>query len=152
MRHVPSAQGDIGYRLLRPGIERGCRLVCEDHGSFMGAQGVRNRFRICFAAILGQGADCVDSRMAANPEDHAYADSTDAADDALAHMEHADQDVAACLHEMKDILRLRRSCLSGGVFQFQELDPYCMTAPFVLWISPHGRISAFRSAVHDKAP
>lgn len=71
---------------------------------------------------------------------------------ALAHMEHADQDVAACLHEMKDILRSRRSCLSGGVFQFQELDPYCMTAPFVLWISPHGRISAFRSAVHDKAP
>ena len=51
---------------------------------------------------------------------------------ALAHMEHADQNVAACLHEMKDILRSRRSCLSGGVFQFQELDPYCMTAPFVL--------------------
>lgn len=143
----------IGCRLSRPGIERGRRLVCEDHGSFMGAKGVRNRFRICFATILGQGADCADSRMAADPEDHAYEDSTDAAADAPAHREHADQNVAARLPpEMKDILRSRRSCLSGGVFQFQELDSCCMTAPFVLWISPHGRISAFRSAVHDKAP
>ena len=79
------------------GIERGCRLVCEDQGSFMGAHGVRNRFRIGFAAILGQSADCVDSRMAADPEDHAYADSADAADNALAHREHADQNVAARL-------------------------------------------------------
>lgn len=97
MRHVPSAQGDIGYRLLCPGIERGYSLVCEDHGSSMGAYGVRNRFRICFAAILGQDADCVDSRMAADTEDHAHRDSTDAADDALAHVEHADHNVGACL-------------------------------------------------------
>jgi len=69
----------------------------EDHGSSMGAQGVRNRFRICFAAILGQDADCVDSRMAVDTEDHAHRDSTDAADDVLAHVEHADQNVAACL-------------------------------------------------------
>jgi hypothetical protein len=73
------------------------RLVCEDHGSFMGARGVRNRFRICFAAILGQGADCVDSRMAIDSEDHAHTDSTDAADNALVHVEHADHNVAACL-------------------------------------------------------
>lgn len=66
-------------------------------GAPWGAQGVRNRFRICFAAILGQDADCVDSRMAADTEDHAHRDSTDAADDALAHVEHADQNVAACL-------------------------------------------------------
>lgn len=66
-------------------------------GAPWGAQDVRNRFRIGFADILGQGADCADSRMAADPEDHAYADSTDAADDALAHVEHADQHVAACL-------------------------------------------------------
>lgn len=66
-------------------------------GSSWGAKGVRNRFRICFAAILGQGADCVDSRMAVDSEDHAHTDSTDAADDALAHVEHADHNVAACL-------------------------------------------------------
>ena len=97
MRHVPSVQGDIGYRLPCPGIERVCRLVCEDQGSFMGAYGVRNRFRIGFAAILGQGADCVDSRMAVDSEDHVHTDSTDAADNALAHVEHADHNVAACL-------------------------------------------------------
>lgn len=34
--------------------------------------------------------------------------------------------------EMKDILRSRRSCLSGGVSQFQELDSYCIMALFVL--------------------
>lgn len=66
-------------------------------GAPWGAYGVRNRFRICFAAILGQDADCVDSRMAADPEDHAHTDSTDAADDALAHVEHADHNVGACL-------------------------------------------------------
>jgi len=73
----------IGCHLPVSGIERGCRLVCEEQGSFMGAQGVRNRFRIGFAAILGQGADCVDSRMADDPEDHAYTDSTDAAAEPL---------------------------------------------------------------------
>lgn len=34
--------------------------------------------------------------------------------------------------EMKDILRSRRSCLSGGVSQSQELDSYYIVAPFVL--------------------
>lgn len=34
--------------------------------------------------------------------------------------------------EMKDILRSRRSCLSGGVSQSQELDSYCIMLPFVL--------------------
>lgn len=33
--------------------------------------------------------------------------------------------------EKKDILRSRRSCLSGGVFQLQELDSYCIMLPFV---------------------
>ena len=47
--------------------------------------------------ILGQDADCVDSRMAVDSEDHVHTDNTDAADNAPAHVEHADHNVGACL-------------------------------------------------------
>lgn len=136
MRHVPPAQGDIGYRLPCSGIERGRRLVCEDHGSFMGAKGVRNRFRICFAAILGQGADCVDSRMAV-----AWLSIPKTMHIQTAPMQLMMPSLMWSMltitllrasPEMKDILRSRRSCLSGGVSQSQELDSYCMMAQVVL--------------------
>lgn len=132
MRHVPPAQGDIGYRLPCPGIGRGRRLVCEDHGSFMGAQGVRNRFRIGFADILGQGADCADSRMAADPEDHAYETALTQLMMPLLMWSMLTSTLLRASPEMKDILRSRRSCLSGGVSQSQELDSYCIMLPFVL--------------------
>lgn len=98
----------------------------------MGAQGVRNRFRIGFADILGQGADCADSRMAADPEDHAYETALTQLMMPLLMWSMLTSTLLRASPEMKDILRSRRSCLSGGVSQSQELDSYCIMLPFVL--------------------
>ena len=95
MRRLPKEILAAVFRVLASSESVGSSAKIR--GASWGAYGVRNRFRIGFAAILGQGADCVDSRMAVDSEDHVHTDSTEAADNALAHVEHADHNVAACL-------------------------------------------------------
>ena len=133
MRHAPSAQGDIGCRLPCPGIERVCRLVCEDQGSFMGGH-MASETDSGSALPPSLGRVLIASILAwlSIPKTMYIQTALTQLIMPLLMWSMLTITLLRASPEMKDILRSGRSCLSSGVSQSQELDSYYIVAPFVL--------------------